>query len=563
MTADTLRSRNAPLRLFTLLLAGLLAACGAQSSSDPAIPAPSASSGQVAASGGASAVTQYAASRFAEQASFGAKPALVAEIRQKGFEQWIDEQFLLPASTIDPTPLLGFVEPIPQGDWLRYRAAFPDIAIGAADQLRTRVSWALSQFLVVSDRKVDIVGALYWINFLQRQSLGNYSDLLYQLSIHPAMGIYLDNNQNRPKSAECPNCAPNENFARELMQLFALGVVRLNADGTPQRDGRGAFIETYKQKDVEELARVLTGWTIDPVPASRPNRNYANWARPMVPSTWPPERDSAVKLVLGRSFPAGQSQARDLADAVALLMSHPNIAPFVSTRLIQHLVKSNPSPAYVGRVAARFRDNGQGVAGDMKAVVKAVLLDTEARAGDRPGGGRADDGKLREPFLHLTAVWRGLGCTRVPTLSYGPNLPQGQMPIGAESVFSFYAPTDRAPGSNLLAPEQKIVNASEFRSRLNLTYGMRWDNGLPQPSLTAMLSAGCGVDTLAQAYAASPAAFLAQLAERFFRGTMPPTLRNDIEQLIRQPQWDVNLPEEGALRMLDYALTSPYFGAMK
>ena len=182
--------------------------------------------------------------------------------------------------------------------------------------------------------------------------------------------------------------------------------------------------------------------------------------------------------------------------------------------------------ADVGRVAARFRDNGQGVAGDMKAVVKAVLLDTEARDGDRPGGGRADDGKLREPFLHLTAVWRGLGCTRVPTLSYGPSLPQGQMPIGAESVFSFYAPTDRAPGSNLLAPEQKIVNASEFQSRLNLTYGMRWDNGLPQPSLTAMLSAGCGVDTLAQAYAASPAAFLAQLAERFFRGTMPPTLRS-------------------------------------
>ena len=558
------RRCSAPLRkVCLLLLAGVLAACGAQSSVEPGPPAPSASSGQVASSTGASAVTHYAAARFAEQASFGAKPALVADIRQKGFEQWIDEQFLLPASSIDPTPFLGFIDPLPPDEWRLYRSAFPDIAIGGADQLRARVAWSLSQFLVVSDRKVDIVGALYWMNFLQRQALGNYSDLLYQLAIHPAMGVYLDNNQNRPKSAECPYCAPNENFARELMQLFALGVVRLNADGTPQRDGRGAFIETYKQKDVEEMARVLTGWTNDPVPAGRPNRNIANWGRTMIPSTWPPERDSGAKQVLGRAFPAGQSQARDLSDAVALLMAHPNIAPFVSTRLIQHLVKSNPSPGYVGRVAARFRDNGQGVAGDLKAVVKAVLLDAEARAGDSPAAGRADDGKLREPFLHLTALWRGLGCTRVPSLSYGPSLPQGQVPLNAESVFSFYSPTDRAPGSNLLAPEQKIVNAAEFRSRVNLSYGMLWDNGSSQPSLAAMRSAGCGVDTLAQAYATSSAAFMTQLAERFFRGTLPPTLRKDIEQLIRQPQWNVDLPEEGALRMLDYALTSPYFGVIR
>ncbi len=142
-------------------------------------------------------------------------------------------------SRIDPTPFQGFVDPTPDADWRRYHSAFPNLAVGAPDQLRLRVTWALSQFIVASDRKGDLVGSLYWINLLLQQSLGRYDDLLYQASINPHMGHYLDNDQNRPKSAECQHCAPNENFARELMQLFTLGVFKLNPDGSAKKDGLG------------------------------------------------------------------------------------------------------------------------------------------------------------------------------------------------------------------------------------------------------------------------------------------------------------------------------------
>lgn len=543
-------------------LAALLAGCGGgRGGESAATPTPFAAKGQVAAAGG-NVVGVYAASRFAEQVSFGPTASLVAEIRAKGFDKWIDDQFALPASQADLTPFLGFKDPVPQAEWSAYWRLWTNLAIAAPDQLRLRVTWALSQFLVVSQRKVDLVGTLYYGNMLQQYGLGRYDDLLYQVSVHPAMGIYLDNNQNRPKSAECPHCAPNENFARELMQLFSLGVFKLNPDGTPVRDAKGGFVETYSQRDVEELARVLTGWQTDPNPPNQPVRNWANWAKPMVATTWPPERDSGPKTVLGKAFPAGQTQDKDLRDAISLLMSHQNIAPFVATRLIQHLVKSNPSPAYVGRVAAKFRNNGQGVAGDMKAVVKAVLLDTEARAGDNPAAASITDGKLREPYLFQTAVWRGLGCARVPELPWGPAQVPSQMPFSAESVFSFYAPTDRAPGSNLLAPEQKLVNAQELTRRLDSVQTTRWTGG-PNGSMAVLVTAGCDAAGLMNAFTDSPRAFNDWVSVRFFRGAMPPTLRSNVELLMKEPMWDPKDVEYASTRLLDFALSSPYFGVMK
>ena len=540
----------------------MLSACGNPDSPAAGIP-PSASSGQVVG-GSPTSVSYYAAARFAEQATFGATPATIADIRSKGYTAWIDAQLALPVSKIDLTPYLGYLDVQPPEEHQHYRAEFPALAVGAADQLRLRMTWALSQFIVVSDRKVDATGTLHWINLLQDKSLGRYGDLLYAISVSPEMGIYLDNNQNRPKSAECPHCAPNENFARELMQLFSLGVQKLNPDGTPIKDTQGRWVETYSQRDVEELARVLTGWQHDPEPQGRPNRNWANYGKPMVPTTWPPERDSGAKTVLGKTFPAGQTQQKDLQDAVAMLTAHQNTAPFVSLRLIQHLVKSNPTPAYVGRVAAKFRDNGAGVAGDMKAVVKAVLLDAEARAGDNPATARADDGKLREPLLQLAALWRGLGCSRFPVDPNGwTGVPPNQSPFSAESVFSYYAPTDRAPGSNLLAPEQRLLTAQELTSRLNQGNGYRWNWKQNRSSLDAFVAAGCEVQPLVDAYARSPRDFSDYVAPRYFRGAMPPTLRTNIEQLIRQPQWNVNDPYEGPLLMLDFALSTPYFGVIK
>ena len=564
--------RSAVTRALSMALpaaaAALLAACGGSGSAPPAAGiAPAPSAGQVAPQAAAAQVSYYAASRFAEQVSFGPTPALVAEIRSKGFAKWIDDQFALPASQIDVTPYLSFVDPTPSEDWSRYRNEFPKLALSAADQLRLRVSWSLSQFVTLSDRKGDLVGVLYWINLLQQHSLGGYDELLYQTSINRAMGHYLDNDQNRPKSASCSWCAPNENFARELMQLFSLGVLKLNADGTPMRDARGRALETYTQRDVEELARVLTGWTTDPVPPDRPQRNWANWARPMVPSTWPPERDAGAKTVLGRNFPAGQTHAKDLRDAIDMLMAHPNIAPFVAARLIQHLVKSNPTPAYVARMAAVFQNNGHNVKGDLKAVVKAILLDAEARAGDSPATARADDGKLREPFLHRAAMWRGLGCTRFPANQWGPIQADAQRPFSPESVFSFYAPTDRAPGSNLLAPEQKVLITTELQQRFTQQEWARrnWSAQTQTHDLSAYREAGCGIDELIATYQRSASGYIDFLADRYFRGAMPPTLRSNIEQFTRlqYPPWNKNDPSDAPLRLLGFALATPYFGASK
>ena len=558
------------------LLAVGLAACGggrtgAEAEATASAPSTEAaatpSAGQVAAPVAVAQVSFYAASRFAEQASFGPTPALVADVRSKGFDKWIDDQFALPASQIDTSTFQSFIDPTPNDEWDRYRIAFPKMAIGAADQLRSRVTLALSQFIVTSDRKGDVVGAVYWVNMLQQNALGRYGDLLYAMSVHPHMAQYLDNNQNRPKSAECPSCAANENFAREIMQLFSIGVNKLNADGTPMRDNRGRMIETYTQKDVEELARVFTGWEFSNVPPNRPNRNWGNWAKSMVPTTWPPLRDAGAKLVFGKAFPAGQSQDKDLRDAIDMLMAHQNTAPFVATRLIQHLVKSNPTPAYVGRVAAKFINNGGGVKGDLKAVIKAVLLDAEARVGDNPTTSRTDDGKVREPFLHRTAAWRGLQCTQTPRTNWGDIATSfAQRPFNAESVFSFYAPTDRAPGSNLLAPEQKLITANELTDRLAaIDWPRRWDNVNQTNDLSRYRDAGCQIDALIAIYAQGTRPFIDWLSERYFRGAMPPTLRSTIEQIVNQtnPPWNTKQPAEGPIRMLAFALASPYYGVIK
>lgn len=558
------------LRWTVMALAAGLAGCGGGSAPTGSTETASLSSGQVAPAA-ATKVSFYAASRFAEQVSFGPTPALVAELRAKGFEKWIDEQFALAAVPIDMKPAEAVYAipqntPIPDHIWQYLDRQFGGRAVNRPDQLRLRVTWSLSQFVVAASTKGEMPGWVNWHNLLYGQAFGNYRELLRQASVDSHMGHYLDNDQNRPKSAECEHCAPNENYARELMQLFSIGVYKLAPDGTPQRDARGRFIETYTQRDVEELARVLTGWTRDFSGPPRPPRNWANWGMPMIPSTWPPERDAGAKTVMGRSFPAGQSTSKDLDDAIDMLMAHPNIAPFVALRLIQHLVKSNPTPAYVQRVAAKFLNNGSGVRGDLKAVVKAALLDAEARAGDVPGRGRVDDGKFREPVLHGMALWRGLGCTALPITTWGNAPFTGmQRPFAQNSVFSFYAPTDRAPGSNLLAPEQRLVTPGELQDRTNLS---SWPvqalaNGLLD--LSGLRRAGCDVDGLVGAFTRSPGAYADWLAQRYFRGTMPPGLRSSLAEImsLQFPPYRRDDPPEGALRLLNYALLTPYYGVIK
>lgn len=548
--------------LASVAVVGALAACG--DGDGGFAPQAQTSRGQVGVSPHQQ-VSYYAAARFAEHVSFGATPALIAELRSKGFERWIDEQFALPLQPIDTAPVVGYPGTLRTLEEDRYLpTVFGGRALAASDQLRQRLVWALSQWVVAGLNKGENAGHVTWVNLLQRNAFGNYRTLLREAAVHPHMAHYLDNDQNRPKSAECPDCAPNENFARELMQLFSLGVFKLNPDGTPMRDGRGRFIETYTQRDVEEMARVLTGWEHDPDPPNRPSRNWGNWTKPMKASAWPPFRDSGAKVVLGRVFPAGQSASKDLDDAVDLVTNHPNAGPFVALRLIQHLVKSDPSPAYLGRVAAKFRDNGSGVAGDMKTTIKAVLLDPEARAGDDPVRSTAKDGKIREPVLHGTATLRGLGCQRVPKYWDGnPWQVWTQRFFDPGSVFSFYLPSDRSPGSNLLAPEQRLLSSNEFTSRLGLLNGLAWHGRLARQDLSALASAGCDVESFIKAFERGAKPFTDILSERYFRGGMPHTLRSNIEQQMLAPTWNTADRGEGPLQMIGLALATPYFGVIK
>ena len=547
------------LRLF---LIALLAGCGASNQQD-AGGVPSASSGQVANLASQVKLTAYSAARVAEQASFGATPALLADLTSRGPAGWLDSQMALPASQIEsPSWVIDYNDQDRAANerneqWkARMLVSLP---LTAPDQLRLRVSWALLQF--VPANKTNPYGQVEYYNLLQRHALGNYAQFLKEMTIHPVMGTFLDNVQNRPKSEQCPGCAPNENYARELLQLFSVGVVQLNADGTTVRDAKGKPKETYVQDDVEELARALTGWRFAPSNILL-GPNWINAGKPMVPEESSAAHDQGAKRVMGTDIPAGQDAPKDLDSVIAMIMKHPNVAPFVSLRLIQHLVTSNPTPQYIGRVAAVFQNNGQGVAGDMKAVVRAVLLDAEARRGDVIGADTSRFGKLREPWLWFIAVQRGLGCSRPLEWSNGwISGPRTQMPFTAPSVFSFYLPTDRAPGSNLLAPEQKLLNTVELTARLN-----QFEGALRDASVST--AAGCDVAALGQMFTDSPKTYVDALSTRFFRAAMPPTLRSNLMELASTlPNWGWSSPAErgveGAVVLLHYALTSPYFGVIK
>lgn len=537
----------------------LLTACGGGRGEGPAAAATSLSAGQVRtiSTGG---MPRFAAARAADQVSFGATPALVDAISQQGLDAWLTAQMATPVTQITaPDHVINYNINNTEQASLAYRFVpneVVNLALARQDQLRLRVSWAMLQFVPING-KVQPYGHVQYFNLLQRHAFGNYADFLRELTIHPAMGFFLDNAQNRPTSQECPWCMPNENYARELMQLFTLGVVRINTDGSVMRHPNGKPMETYTQDDVESLAGALTGWRFASSTTPLPSSNWFNAAVPMEPEPWAPMHDSSAKTVMGTSFPAGKNATQELDAVVAMLMQHPNIAPFVSLRLIQHLVTSNPSPQYLARVATVFRNNGQGVAGDMKAVIRAILTDTEARQGDVAGASSPRSGKFREPFLFYTGLLRGLGCTSnlVQPGQGHPVLPWEQTPFSAPSVFSFYLPTDRAPGSNLLAPEQKLMSANEFTTRMGLLTWITEGNADHSAS-------GCQFDALAQAFERSPSALADEISRRWFRGAMPPTLRNSIVSLATgERNWPSS--RRAALVLTHYALTTPFYGVMK
>ena len=331
---------------------------------------------------------------------------------------------------------------------------------------------ALSEILVISiNSDLDGFGealASYY-DLLMVHAFGNYKDLLKDVALHVSMGYYLSH-LNNPKSIPAENIHPDENFAREIMQLFTIGLYMLNQNGTRQTDGQGNFIPTYDNNDIKELAKVFTGlgpgainenvdWT------NEPYFGLGIWGTDMtVPMIMYPEwHEPGPKTLLGQyTIPGGQSGMDDICDAVDFLFNHQNVAPFISYRLIQRLIKSNPSPGYVSRIASVFNNNGSGERGDLKAVVRAILLDPEAR--ECSWQQQPDHGKLREPILRYTHAAKALPLDS-PLGRYWNNGfsfldATKQHPLAAPTVFNFFLPDHQPNGpianNNLFAPEFKI-----------------------------------------------------------------------------------------------------------
>lgn len=508
-------------------------------------------SGQVGGVGNAnSKVSHYAASRFLEHASMGPSPSAVAQVRAQGLEAWVERQQKLAPSIIRTPFELGnydLQDMVAHNRATRhFETQLHNFFIGGEDQLRLRTSWVLSNFLVVSTRKIQPYGASEYFNMLQNHAFGQYGDLLKAVTRNPAMGFYLDNGQNNRTNL-------NENYGRELMQLFSVGLVQLNMDGTPKRDAQGKVLETYSQKDVIEATRALTGWSNAEPEQMRASSNGFNYSKPMV-ANWADGHDTGPKVVLGKSIPGGQDAPKDLDSLVDILVNHPNTAPFVSLRLIQGLTTSDPSAAYLQRVATVFAKTR----GNLGQVIKAILMDPEARAGDDPLKAHKGFGRIKEPHLLHTSLLRGLGCRLAVKQSWDPTqiwVAQSQAPFHAYSVFNFYPPNHRAPSSKLLAPEQKMLNSNEFSRRMSDYHNAMSHNNL-------LSDAGCETAVFEAAARKSNEHLVALLSERFFRGAMPAAVSQGLVEAHKDFWHDNNMMRlTGA--MLEMAMLTPAFGVSK
>jgi Protein of unknown function (DUF1800) len=408
-------------------------------------------------------VNPATARRFLEQAAFGPTPNDAAHLQTIGLQPWITEQLGM-AQVSNYNVITGDQGGMP--------THFLTNAVSNPDQLRQRVAFALSQIFVTSlDKLIWNANMVLYQNMLLSDAFGNYRQLMEDVTLSPAMGQYLDM-ANNAQAVPSTGAVANENYARELMQLFSIGTNLLNQDGTLQLDSHQLPIPTYSQFTVTEFARVYTGWTYAPLPGQPVQWGaYISSNGPLV--AYPAEHDSGSKQLLnGYVSPTGSSPQQDLDNALDNIFNHPNVAPFVATQLIQHLVKSNPSPAYISRVAAAFNNNGNNVRGDLQATITAILLDPEARANDNGDNDLPGDGHLQEPGLFLAGMVRAFGGQMNDQNYYSSELASmGEDIFNPASVFNYYAPNYGVPGTPLLggefqiySPNAAIVRANEVSS---------------------------------------------------------------------------------------------------
>ena len=436
------------------------------------------------------------AARLAKQASFGPTPDLVARIKSLGATAWIDEQLAASSSTYADLTTEVRRDFCAANDTVCSRAHFSRTpvamrfyanAVAGSDQLRQRTAFALGQMVVASEAEVNSTAGIAAFNqIFLANAFGNYRDILSQVTMLGYMGDYLD-------MADSNKSGPSENYARELLQLFSMGPDALNMDGSLKRDGAGAAIPNYTTDDIKGVAKALTGWTYARVGgAAITDGNARDYSKPMIQVA--NRYDTTQKSFLGNSVSAGATQDASVAAVVDAAFNNPSTAPFVARHMIVHLVTANPSPAYIGRVAAVFADNGAGKRGDMKAVVRAILLDSEARSAPT-----TTSGKLKEPVLLMTGLARAIGFATDGYVFVTRDSALGQPVFRAPSVFNFYPDDFPLPGSTTLkSPASKLLNTSNVLRWHNFVYD--WtvsgdatrseyalDSGLPMSSLTQPL----------------------------------------------------------------------------
>ncbi len=495
----------------------------------------------------AQAPTARDAARFLTQASFGLTgEAQVQALVSQGYERWLWDQFQTPAAShldyLQSQKPREINKDNPQGrisEEMSYEAMWRQWLEGQ-DQLRGRMSWALLQIFVISNVAPDIrpLAMSSYMDMLNRNAFGNYRQLLEEVTLHPAMGYYLNMLESEKEDAKT-GTSPNENYAREVLQLFSIGLYQLNMDCTRKLDA-GKPISTYGEPEIKGFAKAFSGWSY----GSLDNKNNklfhdhndeddANWLVPM--KAWAAYHSPGEKLLLnGQKLAAGGTPEQDMKAALDAIFNHPNVPPFISRQLIQRLVTSNPSPAYVQRVAQVFANSGSGVRGDLKAVVRAVLLDVEAR--DVAKAADPTFGKQREPVIRMANLLRATqaksqdGTNRIQYLDSADE-GLGQSPLLAPSVFNFYSPFYTPPGAaaqrGLVAPEFQItteisvVGSLNFFSRLINDQGYGSDKSKVKMDLTTWEAAATNRDAL-----------LDKVNTVLFAGGMSPTTRATMAKAI-------------------------------
>lgn len=472
---DPLATKS-PLHVGIASTALTLSACAGEPSSSTSVANPPAMAGAPLANA-AVAITETEAARFLLQASMGVTREQIQSVQNLGFSAWLEEQFNIAGNGTRWEWLVK--KGMNASNYRNSQAGFDSCAwrklISSPDTLRQRVTLALSEILVVSIQGLVNGGgwkafaAANYLDLLEANCFGNYRDILQKVSTSTSMSLYLTYRGNT-KYNPSTGALPDENYAREVMQLFSIGLIQLNLDGSPILEN-GVPVETYGLDDITGLARVFTGWDFDLAGSNTSTPDYHKRPLRLVPN----KHEFGSSSFLGKTIPAGVSGEVALSMSLDILFAHANVAPFISRQLIQRFVTSNPSPAYVSRVATVFNNNGAGIKGDMKAVIKAILLDTEAR--DTVSSSNPQFGKIKEPMMRFLSWARSFSATSKndnwligDTSDAGTKL--GQSPLRSPSVFNYFRPGYVPPNTgiasaHLVAPEMQLVNESSVVGYVN------------------------------------------------------------------------------------------------